>query len=197
MQTWLVADWHLGEDRFEIMDRPFKQVDEMINTLIIHHNSVVGKDDLVYVIGDVCYQKAPEYLPLVTKFNGKKVLIRGNHDRGIPDSEFKKYFKNVIAEGSGLELTIGDIPCYLTHYPTRGRKDRFNIVGHIHGVFKVQLNMLNVGVDAHHFRPVNANKVPFYFKAVQEFYDEDAWVAYNPINQDYVGKRGKKGSYLP
>jgi hypothetical protein len=56
--------------------------------------------------------------------------------------------------------------------------------------------MLNVGIDVHHFRPVNSNTIGFHFKAVCEFYDEDVWVAYNHINAEYLGIRGKKGRYF-
>ena len=80
MKTWLTADWHLGETRFELMGRPFKTTDEHNATIIERHNSLVQPDDVVIVVGDAVYQKAPEYLPLVAKLNGKKVLIRGNHD---------------------------------------------------------------------------------------------------------------------
>jgi calcineurin-like phosphoesterase family protein len=197
MATWVTADWHLGEDRFEIMGRPFQTVDQMIGALVANHNTVVAKDDKVYMVGDVCYQKTPEFLDRVALFNGKKTLIRGNHDRPITDAQFKKYFEHVIPEGMGADLEVDGIKVYLTHYPTRGKEDRFNLVGHIHAAWKYQLNMLNIGIDVHHFRPVNLNTIPFHYKAVCEFYDDDVWVGYDPINFVYKNRRGKKGSYLP
>jgi calcineurin-like phosphoesterase family protein len=197
MATWLTADWHLGEDRFELMGRPFQTVDQMVNTLAANYNAIVGKNDIVYVVGDVCYQNKPEFLDRASLFNGKKTLIRGNHDRGITDAQFKKHFVHVVPEGMGIELEIDGIKCYVTHYPTRGREDRFNLVGHIHAAWKYQLNMLNIGIDVHHFRPVNFNTIPFHVKAVSEYYDDDVWVGYDPINFVYKNKRGKKGSYLP
>ena len=197
MSVFLTADFHLGEDRFEIMGRPFQTVDQMINTLVSNHNAMVSKDDIVYMVGDVCYQKTPEFLDRVALFNGKKTLLRGNHDRGITDAQFKKYFKVIIPEGMGIDLEIDGIPCYVTHYPTRGKQERFNLVGHVHSIFKYQLNMMNVGIDSNHFRPVNFETIPFHFKAICEYYDDDAWVAYHPINFIYKNKRGKKGSYLP
>jgi hypothetical protein len=93
-------------------------------------------------------------------------------------------------------MTIAEIPCYFTHYPTTGREDRFNIVGHIHATWKYQLNSLNVGVDVHHFRPVEASTIPFHKTAIEKFYDQDVWVAYNPINANYRNVRGKPGSYF-
>ena len=196
-QVWICADWYLGEDRFELMDRPFISVDHMVNTLAANHNAIVDKNDTVYVIGNVCYQKKPEFLDRVSLFNGKKTLIRGNHDRPITDAQFKKYFKHVVPEGMGIELEINGIKCYLTHYPTKGREDRFNLVGHVHNIWRFQLNMFNVGIDANHFMPVNFDKIPFWFKAICDYYDNDAWIAYNPINFVYKNNRGKKGSHFP
>jgi len=195
MARWITADWHLGEDRFDLMGRPFRTIDEMIDTLTANHNNLVYPDDEVFVVGDVCYQKRPEYLCRVADFHGKKTLIRGNHDRVISDEEFLKYFDRVIPEGSGIDMDIEGIPCYLTHYPTTSKQERFNLVGHVHGAYKYQLNMLNVGVDVHHFRPVNLKTIPFHFKAICEYYDQDVWVAYNPINEIYKGLRGKNSSY--
>lgn len=196
MNTWLVADHHLGEDRFDIMGRPFDDPNEQVEFLIKNHNSKVQPDDLVYVLGDVCYNKHPEFVKHVARFNGTKILVRGNHDRYISDNVFKDYFKEIIPEGDGIELDIEGIPCYLTHYPTQGREDRFNLVGHVHGAWKYQLNSFNVGVDVNHYFPVNANKIPFHLKAVTEYYDADVWVAYNKINSSYYDKRGKKTSYF-
>ena len=196
MNTFCVSDWHLGENRFELMCRPFTTPSEHINTLIRNHNSVVKPDDLVYVNGDVCYQKAPEHLPLVKKFNGRKILVRGNHDKVFTDEQLKPYFDDIITEGDGIELDVNGIPCYITHYPTQGKKDRFNLVGHIHAAWKYQLNCFNVGVDVNHFRPVNINTIPFHFKAICEFYDDDVWVAYDDINVDWLKCRGKPGTYF-
>jgi hypothetical protein len=65
----------------------------------------------------------------------------------------------------------------------------------VHGAYKYQLNLLNVCVDVHHFRPVNLKTIPFHFKAICEYYDQDVWIAYNPINEIYKGIRGKNSSY--
>lgn len=196
MKTWLTADWHLGEDRMELMGRPFASVDDHINTILNNHNAVVAPEDTVIMLGDVCYQKAPQYLPLVAKFNGRKLLIRGNHDRVFRDDELRPYFDQVIGDGGGYYQTLGGVTCYLTHYPTEGVKDAFNIVGHIHAAWKYQLNMLNVGVDVHHFRPVDSEKVRFHLDAVTKYYDNDVWVAYDERNASYRGKRGKAGTYF-
>jgi len=200
MKTWITADWHLGEDRFELMGRPFTSSIQHVDTLVNNHNTIVSPDDLVIVNGDVCYQKSPQHLDQVRRFNGKKILIRGNHDRVFTDEQLKPYFDEIYPEGSGFhtEISSGDTKIYLyvTHYPTCGNEGAFNLVGHIHAAWKYQLNMLNIGVDVHHFRPVDLDTIPFHINAITRFYDEDVWIGYNPINAEWRGKRGKAGSYF-
>lgn len=197
MATWLTADWHLGEDRFELMGRPFKSVEEHIDVLVDRHNSVVNEDDELIVIGDAVYQKAPQYIEHVKRFKAaRKTLIRGNHDRVFDDETLSKYFDIVISEGEGLAAQFQGISCWLTHYPSQGKSDLFNLVGHIHATWKYQLNMFNVGVDVNHFYPVSGDKISFHFDAVTRFYDADVWIAYSNLNAPYHGLRGKQTTYF-
>ncbi len=194
MATFLTSDWHLGEERMKIMDRPFQNGTECIIEMIKRHNSVVTPDDEVIVVGDVCYNGNIGFLNMVDFFNGKKILVRGNHDRNISDEDMLKYFTHVIDDGQGMELKVDDIECYAVHYPTQGVPNKFNLVGHIHGAWKYQLNMVNVGVDANHFYPINIEKIPKILNSINTFYDDDAWCAYDKINYEWLGKRGLKGS---
>lgn len=178
------------------MGRPFDNKDQHIDTLVTNHNQLVAPEDEVIVVGDVCYQKATEYLYHVKRFNGKKTLIRGNHERGLTDEQLKPYFDTIVPEGKGIEREFCGVPCYITHYPTEGRPDLFNLVGHIHAAWKYQLNMLNIGVDVHHFKPVNVDRIQFHFDAICKYYDEDVWVAYNPINSLFRDVRGKPSTYF-
>jgi calcineurin-like phosphoesterase family protein len=196
MKTWFTADWHLGEDRFELMGRPFKTQKDMVEEIRCNHNALVAPYDLVYIIGDVCYQKAPDFLKHVSNFNGRKILIRGNHDAVFSNDQLKPYFEHIVEDGGGLELDVNGLPCYLTHYPSLARKDRFNLVGHIHSAWKVQLNSLNVGVDANHFRPVDSEKIKFFLTTISDHYDADVWTAYSDANKEHYQNRGKKSSYF-
>ena len=197
---WFCSDWHFGETRLEIMQRPFKTTEEHDEALIANHNSLVAPDDSVIIAGDCVYNK--DCLPIISRMNGHKTLIRGNKERGIEDAELLKYFDKIIPEGDGIYYNYQPldgtavIPCFITHYPTKGQKDYFNLSGHIHSAWKYQLNALNISVDVHHFRPMNSNMIPFFLKAICNFYDQDVWVAYQDYNSQFVGKRGRKGSYL-
>lgn len=195
---YFTADWHLGDERLELMGRnpPFYSARQMSVELIKNTFSIIRcRQDVLYFNGDICYK--PDYLECLGDLPVcKRILLRGNHDRQFSDSEFAPYFDEIVPEDQGLELEIAGIPVYITHYPTQGHPHRFNIVGHIHGIWKCQLNMLNVGIDVHHFHPISEEKVAFYYNAIHSFYDRDAWAAYEPLNTIYVGKRGRSDRYL-
>ena len=74
MSIWFTSDWHIGDNRLNILRRPFKNYDEMFSKIREQHNSLVKPHDLVYVLGDVCCRDTPGYLPLVKTFNGKKIF---------------------------------------------------------------------------------------------------------------------------
>ena len=190
---YFFSDPHLGEDRLDIMGRPWKNTEEHDASIQLFYNTKVKPDNHVLWLGDVTNFRAPHALKKVAKFNGTKTLIRGNHDRCHSDEELLKYFDVVIPEGEGLEFTINDeLDCWASHYPHCGREDRFNLCGHVHGMFKVLPNMLNCSVDAHHFDPISADKVLFYFKGILDFYDVDAFAAYLPCNMKWKNERGLK-----
>ena len=196
--VFLSADHHLGETRMEIMQRPFSGPVENAEFMVSKHNEIVKPHDLVFMLGDIINKDADPniWLPWIDKFNGRKILFRGNHERHLTDEQLLKYFQEIVPEGDGRRIDFSGIKCFLTHYPTSGTEDCFNIVGHIHGAWKVQLNSLNVGVDANHFRPVPSTKIPFFLRAISDFFDEDVWSSYDPINMLWRGKRGKAGRYF-
>ncbi len=108
MKFFVTADQHFGDDRFKIMQRPFDSLEEMHTTIITNHNKAVGDTDKVFCNGDIVYDR--KYLKLIGNLAGKKVLVRGNHDRQFSDQELKKYFSEIIDEGDGISLKIHDIP---------------------------------------------------------------------------------------
>jgi len=57
----------------------FRDVDQMDTYLIEQWNATVGKDDVVYCLGDLSY-KIASATEALAKMNGTKILIVGNHD---------------------------------------------------------------------------------------------------------------------
>ena len=76
---YFIADTHFGDSaicRYE--DRPFETIEQMDAVLIFEWNSVVTAVDTVYVLGDF---GATDYeAEILKQLNGRKLLIKGNHD---------------------------------------------------------------------------------------------------------------------
>lgn len=83
-KTYFIADTHFNDSnilRFE--NRPFGNVDEMNTSLVNQWNNIVTEDDTVYMLGDIGDVKFLKHL------NGKKYLIKGNHD-----TETNEFYRN-------------------------------------------------------------------------------------------------------
>lgn len=65
-----------------MQDRPFADLKEMNRVLIYNYNAVVGKDDIVYILGDIAHHLPVEDAnEMIRKLKGRKILIKGNHDK--------------------------------------------------------------------------------------------------------------------
>ena len=181
---------HFDDDRFDIMQRPFGSLDEQINTIVNNWNKIVKPEDIVYHLGDVFkFKFNPD---IVKKLNGKKHLIIGNHDKEVQN--YAELFTG-ISDSLTIKVKKDGTMLYLNHYPSKGLADKFNICGHVHSAWKVQLNTINVGVDAWNFRPVSLEQVLFTINGIMNFYDKDIFAAYEKANATFAGKRGKQSSY--
>ena len=72
-------------------------------------NSVVGKDDLVLYVGDFCDGEIASLEVLHKKLNGRKILIKGNHDR-LGEEWYRFVFEDVVNE-----LRIDELNLRLIH----------------------------------------------------------------------------------
>lgn len=77
MEIYFTSDLHLGhENIIRLTNRPFVCVEDMNNKLIHNYNSIVHKNDLVYILGDLTYKiSVDESNKLIQQLKGRKVLI--------------------------------------------------------------------------------------------------------------------------
>src|ERR1700720_2139336 len=82
MATFLIADTHFGHGAIiRMCGRPFSDVREMDDTMRDHWNATVRPEDTVVHLGDFAHRYDAAKLPkLSASLNGKKHLIKGNHD---------------------------------------------------------------------------------------------------------------------
>ena len=182
MARYFISDTHFNDDRFNLFYRPFKTVEEQDEFLIEKWNSVVSENDEVYHIGD--FTTKDEGLQLSGRLNGKIHLIRGNYDEPRNQDDLRDIFESVSDE---MVLTLSNgREVYLNHYPSKCVSDMFNLTGHIHGLWKVQRNMINVSCDAWHFTPVSEDQIIFAINAIENFYDENVFAGELSSNIDTI-----------
>ena len=76
-------------------NRPFENVEEMNKYFLDAWNSKIKSDDTVYILGDLHIRgKNEDLIDIVSKFNGKKVLIKGNHDN-VSDPNYSELFEEI------------------------------------------------------------------------------------------------------
>lgn len=152
------ADLHFHYKPF-LPGRPFASVEEMDEAMIRLWNETVTDRDTVYVVGDVGYNGG--YVPgdALGRLQGRKHLIRGNHDTGFENApKLFDYFETVTDFN---EIDDGETHILLCHYPILYRKRGYMIHGHLHqargpeyDILRQMPRMLNAGVDVNFYRPV-------------------------------------------
>jgi calcineurin-like phosphoesterase family protein len=100
----------------------------MNETMIERHNAKVKQQDTVYFLGDVVINK--KYLELVKRMNGRKILIRGNHDI-FKDEDYRAVGFEQI---HGVRVFVDKF--ILSHIPLHPdcvtERFRVNVHGHLH-----------------------------------------------------------------
>lgn len=142
--NYYIADCHFGHQNILHFDkRPFADLYQMEEVMIMLWNAAVKKEDTIYILGDFCWGKADEWLSLTRKLNGQKVLIEGNHDLGIYPPELRKEFVD-IKEYMEIADYAKDGNCrkvVLSHYPMplykhSGNSKYYMLCGHVHATLE-------------------------------------------------------------
>lgn len=172
--NWFYSDPHFGHASIiKYCDRPFRDVEEMEKVFIERYNDHVDQNDVVLWCGD-CSYRLKELPEILSRMNGRKILIRGNHDKAAGYMA-KLGFDLVMDE---LVLHIGNRTCRVSHYPYAGaghiggkkderyldrrpqrQKGEVLIHGHTHSKKRRDGTMIHVGVDAWDYRPASFEEV--------------------------------------
>lgn len=206
--TFFTSDLHFGHSNIiKLCNRPFADIESMDAALIENWNKKVKKNDTVYVIGDIVWDKH-KVAYYMEQLSGKKILIAGNHDSTwVKREECIAHFDAVL---SYLAVNLSSHPITMCHYPmlewkssreeTR-RKIGYHIHGHIHNRVAdeyrqlfLNFNALNAGVDVNGFAPVTfeelvANNMQFKMNALQSDSDREYLRArFNELGIDLSAK---------
>jgi calcineurin-like phosphoesterase family protein len=173
---FFTSDLHFGHDGIiQFARRPFSNSIEMDECLIRNWNDTVSENGLVFVLGDIGFAPVQRIREIFEQLNGKKILIRGNHDCNYTDKLLKTLFDEIhdlLYIRIRDELTSRYTYIVMSHYPMLDWQSSFRgswqLFGHLHtrnipefGTFKTHLfdKQYDVGVDNNLFRPVSFHEL--------------------------------------
>jgi calcineurin-like phosphoesterase family protein len=136
---FFIGDTHFRHDnilKFEPVYRPFKTIREHDEWLIARWNGVVKHDDFVWHMGDVVFgdDKASWLDKHMSRLNGRKGLVLGNHDSPALIDAYAKHFTKIagtwfmpVSKGKKIVLSHAPVhPCQFEHRAVA------NVHGHMH-----------------------------------------------------------------
>ena len=116
-KIWFTSDLHFGHHNSITFDqRPFQDINHMHRVLVNNWNAVVNDEDTVYVLGDVGIFSSEKTKKVVAELKGIKILIKGNHDKGI-NAMMNIGFSAVLNYAA---ITIAGELVTMSHCPLRG-----------------------------------------------------------------------------
>jgi calcineurin-like phosphoesterase family protein len=163
-QTLVISDphfGHVGVTKFLRADgsklRPWDNVEEMNEVLVDNWNKAVRPFDRVYLLGDATMNR--KALPIFSRLNGDKVLIKGNHDTGKL-GDYTPYFRDIRSCVVRHDMILTHIPVHEMELD----RFKFNVHGHLHDHIVMKdgapdPRYLCVSVEQIDYTPINMDKL--------------------------------------
>lgn len=173
---YFISDTHFNHKNIiKYCNRPFENIDEMNKVFIENWNNTVTDFDTIFHLGDVALTSESEMRELIPKLKGKKILVKGNHDK-----KSNEFFRNV---GFGIipenPLKLNKEKLILSHKPLKDTEipDGYvNVHGHTHNNPLHKINPetnemeypeelysdklhFNVSVDVIDFKPISLEEL--------------------------------------
>jgi calcineurin-like phosphoesterase family protein len=132
-EIFVCSDLHFNHKNIiEYEHRPWPDKEAMNEGLIQRWNAAVSDSDMVYMLGDVGFCGKTKATALVSRLNGYKILILGNHDLGRSndywmDVGFNEVHKQLHIQYGGKHIVMAHEP------PEYTQAGMFYMYGHVHG----------------------------------------------------------------
>jgi len=143
---YYISDLHYyHKNLLDRMDnRGFSTIEDMHEYMIAKWNEKVKKGDEVVILGDFSVGKGAETNAVLEKLQGRKFLVRGNHDKFLDCRRFEQSHFEWIE--SYKELNDNNRKVVLCHYPlfcyngqyrttAEGEPKTYMLYGHVHNTF--------------------------------------------------------------
>ena len=173
MTVFFTADHHFNHARIiKLCNRPFTSVDEMNDVMVERWNSVVGRNDTVYHLGDFTLYGEDIARCFLDRLKGNVHLIWGNHDRSAV-----RRMARWESSQYGAEINLDGNYVILCHYGMRAWNHSLHgalmLYGHSHGNLPGNNQSLDVGVDCWDFYPVTLTHIIARMETLPPFRSED------------------------
>ena len=190
---YFTSDTHFGHAAIlKYSRRPFATLQEHDEGLVERWNAVVRPGDTVYHLGDFTLSNSKLIVEqLLSRLNGQKFLILGNHDRD-PVRKASGWVKVVPYHELSIPMTTkqtipgspGKQKICLFHYRmvvwNKAHYGSWALHGHSHGTLPVNYNArtFDIGVDCWNYTPVSLAQVAermeqHYWIAVDGHHDRE------------------------
>lgn len=140
---YYISDCHFFHQKLmsQMDHRPFSDVEEMNEYMIEQWNRKVRRNDEVVILGDFSWGNAEQTTELLSRLNGRKFLIRGNHDLYLNDRRFDQTQFGWIKDYAEMKdnrrkvcLSHYPMVCYNGQYRLNedGQPVSYMLYGHVH-----------------------------------------------------------------
>lgn len=150
----IITDTHFGHDTLKIFGLRPNDFEEKI---IRNWQEKVGVGDTVIHLGDFGFDKDDENVKRITSLPGKKILLRGNHDKNSLEYYMNNGFDFCCDE---LTMTAADIKILFTHRPRYDHSYDINIHGHHHNIHypPVDKLFLPIALEVMGYAPISMDE---------------------------------------
>lgn len=169
---YLISDTHFGHGNvIDYCDRPFADAVSMDIEMYSRWNDIVDDDDTVIHLGDVVHHPCTlEAWKMLDLLDGRKMLVRGNHDGGVAMNDPV----NVVESAT---IRHGKYTFYLEHQPVN-QPDIWQIHGHMHNnepisypFIHYERKNVNVSVELIDYEPLAMDELIHHLSKRRRFRD--------------------------
>jgi len=156
-EVFFIGDTHFGHKgilKFSATKefRKFDNIEEHDAELVRRWNSVVGKDDMVFHLGDFCFGK--RNLSIARELNGNKKLVLGNHDM-YASKDYLEYFNKIYGAVEYKGAILTHIPVHESQFS----RYYINIHGHLHHNVLEDKRYINVSAEQINLTPIPYDEI--------------------------------------
>ena len=151
-KIFVISDLHFGHKNMALY-RGFDSVEKHDDHIVKMWNSVVGKKDTVWVLGDLTMEKSSPYYNL-DLLNGVKKIVLGNHDMPKPSHnllmlQYVNSICGVVTDRKGRYMMT-----HIPVHPNELNRYSINIHGHLHSENIDDPRYINVSCENIDYTPI-------------------------------------------